>query len=106
LSALINPDLISVKPNSTAKKPNRVKTFQKIPTTEKWILWMHDFQGLVTYSTLKERGNIGEKVAALLRQTRILRSIRITFKPRRTFKLIYFNIDSNAHYKGGLPSQF
>ena len=67
---------------------------------------MQDFQGLVTYSTLKERGNIGEKVAALLRQTRILRSIRITFKPRRAFKLIDFNIDSNAHYKGALPSQF
>ena len=78
---------ISAKPNSTAKKTHRVKTFQKIPTTflknfykttnpatEKWIFWMRDFQGLVIYSALKKRGNIGKKVAALLRQTRILRS--------------------------------
>jgi hypothetical protein len=67
---------------------------------------MLDFQGPVTYSTLKKRGNIGKTVAALLRQTHILRRIRITFKPRRTFKLIDFNIDFNAHYKGALPSQF
>jgi len=67
---------------------------------------MLDFQGPVTYSTLKKRENIAKTVAALLRQTRILRSIRITFKPRRTFKLINFNIDSNTHSKGALLSQF
>jgi len=32
-SALIDPGLIPAKTNSTTKKPNRAKTFQKIPTT-------------------------------------------------------------------------
>lgn len=119
LSALIDPGLISAKPNSTAKKPNRAKTFQKIlttflsnfykttnPTTEKWILWMLDFQGPVTYSTLKKRRNIGKTVAALLRQTRILRNGRITFKPRRAFKLIYSKSIPTTIPKGPCPLNF